>query len=293
MAHLAEQFKEKGNNLFKAGDFVGAEEQYTYAIQKYSQNPIIFTNRAFARIKLQRWDGVVDDCLKSIEITKHGQNFKAYFYLAQAQLALHHPHEALSSALTAYDQAMYPKSQSTQTNAASMSAIVALVIRCRKAKFEARQREMQKRRGDLLAELEDAVESKKRIELASIERRLNVAELGPVAAEEERKEVEDQAQRKVDELKSVFAVADPENHAKREVPDWAIDTINFELMHDPVVTKNGHSYERSTLQEHLKRSPTDPLTRDPLTINDLRPNIALRKALDEFWERAETWAIDW
>ncbi|KAF4555516.1 Hsp70/Hsp90 co-chaperone CNS1-like protein [Elsinoe fawcettii] len=293
MAHIAEKFKEKGNELFKAGDFNGAEEQYTYAIQKYSQNPILFTNRAFARIKLQRWEGVVDDCLKSIEITGHGQNFKAYFYLAQAQLALHHPHEALSSALTAYDQAMYPKGAGTQTSAASMSAIVALVIRCRKAKFEARQREIQKRRGDLLGELEDVIENKRRSELAAIEQRLLTGELGPVAAEEERKDAEDQTQRKIEELKNVFAIADPSNHAKREVPDWAIDTINFELMHDPVVTKNGHSYERSTLQEHLKRSPTDPLTRDPLTINDLRPNIALRKALDEFWEQAESWAIDW
>ncbi|PSK38127.1 Methylenetetrahydrofolate reductase 1 [Elsinoe australis] len=293
MAHIAEQFKDKGNALFKAGDYTGAEEQYTYAIQKFSRNPLLFTNRAFARIKLQRWEEVVNDCLRSIEITGHAQNFKAYFYLAQAQLALHHPHEALSSALSAYDQAMYPQSQNNQTSAGSMSAIVALVIRCRKAKFEARQRDIQKRRGDLLGELEDAVETKKRADLADIEERLQDGQLGPVAAEEERKEIEDLAQRKVEELKNVFAIADPSNHAKREVPDWAIDTINFELMHDPVVTKNGHSYERSTLVEHLKRSPTDPLTRDPLLISDLRPNIALRKALDEFWEHAEGWAIDW
>ncbi|PNS18711.1 Methylenetetrahydrofolate reductase 1 [Sphaceloma murrayae] len=304
MAHQAEQLKEKGNALFKTGDFSGAEEQYTWAILKFSRNPILFTNRAFSRIKLQRWEGAVDDCLKSIEITGHGHNFKAYFYLgmssntpttrrSQAQLALHHPHEALSSALTAYDQAMYPKPPNKQAGIDSMSAIVSLVIKCRKAKFEARQREIQKRRGDLLGELEEAIENKKRTELADVEKQLQEAQLGPVAADEQRKEIEVLSERKVDQLKSVFAVADPSNHAKREVPDWAIDTISFELMHDPVVTRNGHSYERSTLQEHLKRSPTDPLTREPLTINELRPNIALRKALDEFWEQAESWAIDW
>lgn len=81
MAHHADALKAKGNDLFKLGDFAGAEEQYTQAIQRYSKNPLIFTNRAFARIKLQRWDGVVDDCMHSIELTGSEQNFKAYFYL--------------------------------------------------------------------------------------------------------------------------------------------------------------------------------------------------------------------
>ena len=115
----------------------------------------------------------------------------------------------------------------------------------------------------------------------------------PVAASEARAETIELTQKKLDDLRTVFAVADPENHAKKEIPDWAVDTITFELMHDPVMTSNGHSYEKNTLLEHLKRSPTDPLTREPLTIDQLRPNIALRKALDEFWERAEGWAMDW
>lgn len=81
MAHHAEALKNQGNNLFKQGDFLGAEGQYTQAILRYSRDPRIFTNRAFARIKLQQWDGVVEDCLHSIELTRHEPNFKAYFYL--------------------------------------------------------------------------------------------------------------------------------------------------------------------------------------------------------------------
>ena len=83
MAAVAESLKEKGNALFKEGDFAGAEQQYTTAIQKHSRNPLLFTNRAFARTKLQRWEGVVDDCLHSIELTKQSQNFKAFFYLGE------------------------------------------------------------------------------------------------------------------------------------------------------------------------------------------------------------------
>lgn len=62
---------------------------------------------------------------------------------------------------------------------------------------------------------------------------------------------------------------------------------------DPVITRTGHSYERSTLLEHLKNNPTDPLTREPLTAKELRPNVALRQVLEEFWKTAGTWAIDW
>jgi STIP1 family protein 1 len=47
------------------------------------------------------------------------------------------------------------------------------------------------------------------------------------------------------------------------------------------------------LLEHLKNNPTDPLTREPLTAKDLRPNVALRQVLEEFWMTAGTWAIDW
>lgn len=60
-----------------------------------------------------------------------------------------------------------------------------------------------------------------------------------------------------------------------------------------VITKNGNSYERATIIEHLKRSPTDPLTRESLTIDELRPNIALRQACTELFEQHRGWVYDW
>jgi len=76
------------------------------------------------------------------------------------------------------------------------------------------------------------------------------------------------------------------------VPDYLIDNITFSIMHDPVVTKHGQSYERATILEHLRRSKTDPLTREPLTEEDLRPNLALRAACEEFMQ-ANGWAVDY
>lgn len=238
MAHIAEALKEQGNALFRANDFAGAEAAYTSAITRNPRNPLLFTNRAFARLKLQRWEGVIDDCLKSIELTNHnnattgkeGFNFKAWYYLAQAQLALHHPNEALASALKAYEQLLDPPAAQVAKAAGNLSTVSAFVLRCKKAKFAARERERLVRRGDVLAELEEALESRKRGELSGIEGRLQAGELGVVEAQERRQEVLDEAEKKVVELRSVFAVADPGNHEAREVPDYLVDTITFEIM---------------------------------------------------------------
>lgn len=83
MAHLADALKEQGNKAFKSGDFLEAEDFYTQAVQKFSRNPLLFTNRANTRLKLQRWEGAVNDCLKSLEISGKAQNHKAYYFLGE------------------------------------------------------------------------------------------------------------------------------------------------------------------------------------------------------------------
>jgi len=77
--YAAEQLKNSGNKCFKNGDYEGAEGLYSQAIQKNSANPLLFTNRANARLKLEKWEGVIDDCIRSIELLK--DNMKAFFYL--------------------------------------------------------------------------------------------------------------------------------------------------------------------------------------------------------------------
>jgi len=292
-SYQAEQAKEKGNVAFRNGEYHEAEDFYTQAIQKYSRNPLIFTNRANARLKLQRWDLAVNDCLKSLEITGTGQNHKAFYFLGLAQLALHHPHEALSSALTAHDQVLHP-APAAKISPKDLETFSSFVLKCKKAKFAVRDRERLRRQGDLRAELEEALEAHKQRDLDDVSQQLDRRELGNVEAAERGHEILTAFDDKVGELKAVFAAADPTNSKPREVPDHLVDMITFEPMHDPVITKNGHSYERATIYEHLKRSPTDPLTRDPLTIDDLRNNFGLKAACDEFWESgASEWMVDW
>lgn len=284
--YAAEQLKTQGNTHFKNGDYAAAEALYSQAIQKNSNNPLLFTNRANARLKLENWDGVIDDCIRSIELLK--ENMKAFFYLAQAQLAINHPNEALSSALMAYD--LCSRSAQQTSNAATISA---LVLRAKKAKWEIRERERIRRRGDLLADLEAHLEVSYKKETDEIQARVEAGEVGHVQGQEDKAACRAEWDKKREDLRTAFALSAPEMLQKREVPDYLVDGITFEIMVDPVVTKNGRSYDRATLIEHLKRSPTDPLTREPLAIADLRPNIALKEACTEFLEGNSGWVYDW
>lgn len=84
-SYAADQLKEKGNASFRNGEFQEAEDFYTQAIQRYSRNQLIFTNRANVRLRLQKYDAAVNDCLKSIEITgPSGQNHKAFYFLGES-----------------------------------------------------------------------------------------------------------------------------------------------------------------------------------------------------------------
>lgn len=58
--------------------------------------------------------------------------------------------------------------------------------------------------------------------------------------------------------------------------------ITQELMEDPVIDPDGNSYERSAIENWLRTNTTSPITRQPLQIADLRPNRALKTAIDEY-----------
>ena len=195
--------------------------------------------------------------------------------------------------MTAYDQVLYP-APFAKISPQDLQTFSQFVLKCKRAKFTARDRERQRRQGDLCAELQESLETEKQQHLDDVSAQLHRGELGTIEASERAQEVTLNYDTKIVGVRSVFEAADPDRHPRREIPDHLVDMITFEPMHDPVITKNGHSYERATIYEHLKRNPTDPLTREPLTINELRSNLGLKAACDEFWESgADEWIADW
>uniref|UniRef100_A0AAY4A153 E3 ubiquitin-protein ligase CHIP n=1 Tax=Denticeps clupeoides TaxID=299321 RepID=A0AAY4A153_9TELE len=70
---------------------------------------------------------------------------------------------------------------------------------------------------------------------------------------------------------------------KREIPDYLCGKISFELMREPCITPSGITYDRKDIEEHLQRvGHFDPVTRSPLTQDQLIPNLAMKEVIDAF-----------
>ncbi|KAI9883722.1 MAG: hypothetical protein M1823_004501 [Watsoniomyces obsoletus] len=225
MANKALALKEEGNKRFQAGDYKGAESLYTQAITIDPSNSTFYTNRALVRVRQQSWDAVISDCLESIRLKP--DNMKAYYYLAQAQIELNHPNEALTSALTAYEFCL-------RQGDASASNISALILRAKKEKWEHRERERVRRHNYLLKELEDALQTARKHDCEEINDAVDSGEMSYAAAREELEIVDEMTRQKIEDTRSFFAQCDPQTKL-REVPEWLIDNITFSVMHDPVV----------------------------------------------------------
>lgn len=67
-------------------------------------------------------------------------------------------------------------------------------------------------------------------------------------------------------------------HSK--VDDCLSCPITCEVMKDPVIAGDGHTYERAAIEQWLSTHRESPLTRQPLTSTSLISNIALKRLLD-------------
>jgi serine/threonine protein kinase len=64
--------------------------------------------------------------------------------------------------------------------------------------------------------------------------------------------------------------------------DSLLCPLTLDLFRDPVVAQDGHTYERNAIEEWIRKNGTSPLTRQPLSIQHLIPNITVKKIVDSF-----------
>jgi len=55
--------------------------------------------------------------------------------------------------------------------------------------------------------------------------------------------------------------------------------ISYDMMDDPVMTSDGHTYEREAIESWLERKRASPLSNRDLDDPTVRPNIALRNVI--------------
>jgi STIP1 homology and U-box containing protein 1 len=220
---------------------------------------------------------------------------KANYYLAQAHIELHNYEEALTTGLRAHALCV-------KQNDKSLPQVTALVLRCKQERWQDRERRRKRENQGLENEV-----------LALMQQEMQEA-LATCESDGLRAEVLKEWEEKAQDLRRTFDLARQNADRDRVVPDWMIDEITFNIFVDPVTvstsntpprscapkqiadyllqTKTGKSYERAAILEHLRRSPTDPLTREPLLPSDLRPNLALKQACEEYLNE-NGWAVDW
>ncbi|EPS44869.1 hypothetical protein H072_1139 [Dactylellina haptotyla CBS 200.50] len=280
----AEDLKQAGNKCFQNGDWLGADKKYSQAIAIDPTNFALFTNRALVRMKLLRYEDVINDCMSAININRDAM--KGHYMAAQALIQLSRPSEALGFAMTAYQLAIAQHSKSA-------TDVANVVLEAKKQRWKKLERNRIDKDNSTLKQMKELIKTeseRKIVELRELQWDSSDKERD---FESEIDVIREDARVQMDELENVFARADPQRYKPREVPDYLIDSISFSIMTDPVVTKNGHSYDRSVIMDHLRRSNTDPLTREPLRQEDLRPNLALKQVCTEFLEENAGWAVDY
>ena len=67
-----------------------------------------------------------------------------------------------------------------------------------------------------------------------------------------------------------------------DAPDAFLCPITYEIMRDPVVVADGHSYERKAIEQWLEKRSRSPMTAKPLTSKALATNHILKSITDNF-----------
>ncbi|KAM3076785.1 hypothetical protein ACMFMG_003743 [Clarireedia jacksonii] len=266
--------KKKGNDHFQSGNYEAAGQLYAKAISLDPTNSVLYTNHSKALLKLARYPEAVASSEAALDITPH--NMKAWYNIAQARHAMREYEKALHAVEKAREECVREGGKML-----SLPNILELGLKCRKEWWEEKERRRMRDRPGLLGEVLGLMEREERERVEGKE-------------PEEAQNVSGEWAGKKEELERVFRLVETmgKEGRRREMPDWAVDGISFNVMVDPVITKTGQSYDRSSILQHLERSQTDPLTREPLTAMDLRPNLALKHAIEEFLEE-NGWAVDW
>ena len=75
---------------------------------------------------------------------------------------------------------------------------------------------------------------------------------------------------------------DIENLDDEKFMDMMFCPISLEIMKDPVVTHEGITYDRKSIEKWLEKNNYCPQTKNPLSKKNLVPNYALKQIIDEF-----------
>jgi STIP1 family protein 1 len=179
------------------------------------------------------YECVISDSQSSIRLLP--ENMKAYYFLAQAQIALSSPQSALASAKKAHELCVQETYRGGK-GASSIGPITELVLRAKKEVWEMREREREDKRGGLVNKMIRLLEKDAERKIEDLRYKAAIREIADLDMEERK--VREEEERECDEVRNMGVAAGivgEEEGRRRKVPDWAVDDITFSVMLDPVV----------------------------------------------------------
>jgi len=73
--------------------------------------------------------------------------------------------------------------------------------------------------------------------------------------------------------------------AEEEIPEEFICPVTQDIMTDPVIAQDGHTYERKNITEWVSKHGTSPITREHLSKDIIIPNRVLKTQIDQYLEK--------
>jgi len=281
---------------------------HVISIQKNPNDPTFFSNRAITRIKLGKWAEVEHDARAAIDLygLKNPTALKSSYYLAQALLGLQRSQEAYDVAIDAYQLSLSSKNAQTEN-------LSRTVLRAKQQIWAAKETSRLREMNETLKGIETLIEADLDRSVTELRKQVDAGELGEIGFGEDQKALREDSEKKIQDVREAFRIASNGevkervrylslqslawrasniNFVSQIVPDYLIDGITFEVMHDPVMTPSGSSFDRIGITKYVEKSGVDPITRVAMTVNDLRPNYALKAACEDFLDK-NGWAVDY
>lgn len=273
------ELKDQGNRLFSLRKYEDAVSCYTKAIIKNPNMPTYFTNRALCHLKMKRWEASCQDCRRALDMD--GNLVKGHFFLGQALLEMDNYDEAIKHLQRANDLAKEQKLNFGDDIACQLRA-------ARKKRWNVQEEKRIAQEIELQSYINRLIREDTERQIDKLRQEGNTDD----QTQEKIMELEQNCDNNTSELNAIFAKVD-DRRRKRDVPDYLCGKISFEILHEPVITPSGITYERKDIEEHLQRvGHFDPVTRVKLTQDQLIPNFAMKEVVDAFLQENE-WALDY
>uniref|UniRef100_A0A8C5UAU9 E3 ubiquitin-protein ligase CHIP n=2 Tax=Passeriformes TaxID=9126 RepID=A0A8C5UAU9_9PASS len=269
-SHSAQEHKEQGNPR------PGPAATTNMGLSPQNRNPLVavyYTNRALCYLKMQQHDKALADCKRALELD--GQSVKAHFFLGQCQMEMENYDEAIANLQRAYNLA---KEQRLNFGDDIPSALRI----AKKKRWNSIEEKRINQENELHSHLTKLIMAEKERELAECRKTQQEENTDESRSRVQLASIEAKHDKYLADMDELFSQVD-EKRKKRDIPDYLCGKISFELMREPCITPSGITYDRKDIEEHLQRvGHFDPVTRSPLTQDQLIPNLAMKEVIDAF-----------